>query len=120
MKPWDSIGMDFIRPFPKTKGFIYLWVIICRMTSMVHLIPVHTKMRASELSWIYRCKIMHLYGLPSSIVSDCDSKFMSRWWHELHKILQTRLLMSTSYHPQTDGQTEHANRNVGQIFHMVV
>jgi hypothetical protein len=34
IKPWDSIGMDFIRPFPKSKGFNYLWVIICRMNSM--------------------------------------------------------------------------------------
>jgi hypothetical protein len=52
-KPWDSIGMDFIGPFPKAKGFNYLWAIICRMTSMIHLIPVHTTMKASDLSWIY-------------------------------------------------------------------
>jgi hypothetical protein len=49
-KPWDSIGIDFIGPFPKSKGFNYLWVVICRMTSMVHLIPVHTKITATELS----------------------------------------------------------------------
>ncbi len=53
IKPWDSIGMDFIGPFPKVKGFNYLWVVICRMTSMVHMIPVNTKMTAAELSWKY-------------------------------------------------------------------
>jgi hypothetical protein len=57
-KPWDSIGMDFIGPFPKSKGFNYLWVIICHMTSMVHLIPVNTTMKASELSWIYKREIV--------------------------------------------------------------
>jgi hypothetical protein len=119
-KPWDSIGMDFIGPFPESKGYNYLWVIICRMTSMVHLIPVHTKMKASELSWIYRREIVRLHGLPSSIVSDRDSKFTSKWWRELHRILGTKLLMSTSFHPQTDGQTERANRSVGQIFRTVV
>jgi hypothetical protein len=119
-KPWDSIGMDFIGPFPKSRGFNYLWVIICRMTSMVHLIPVHTKMKASELSWIYQREIVHLHGLPRSIVSDRDPKFTSKWWKELHKILGTKLLMSTSFHPQTDGQTKCANCNVGQIFHTVV
>ena len=87
---------------------------------MVHLISVHTKTRVSRLSWIYQRKIMHLHGLPSSIMSDHDSKFVSRWWHELHKIVGTRLLMSTSYHLQTDGQMKHVNCNVGQIFHMVV
>jgi hypothetical protein len=116
MKPWDSIGMDFIGPFPKSKGFNYLWVVICRMTSMVHLIPVHTKITATELSWVYCREIVRLHGLPSSIVSDRDSKFTSKWWRELHRILGARLLMSTSFHPQTDGQTERANRNVGQIF----
>jgi hypothetical protein len=119
-KPWDSIGMDFIGPFPESRGFNYLWVIICRMTSMVHLIPVHMKMKASELSWIYRREIVRLHGLPRSIISDRDPKFTSKWWKELHKILGTKLLMSTSFHPQTDGQTERANRNVGQIFRTIV
>ena len=62
--------------------------------------------------WWRSCKL-HAY-------SDRDSKFMSRWWHELHRILGAKLLMLTSFHPQTDSQTEHANRNVGQIFRSVV
>ena len=119
-KPWDSIGMDFVGPFPESKGFNYLWVIICRMTSMVHLIPVHTTMTAMQLSWVYRREIVRLHGLPNTIVSDRNSKFTSKWWRELHRILGAKLLMSTSFHPQTDGQTERANRNVGQIFRSVV
>ena len=115
VKPWDSIGMDFIGPFPESKGFNYLWVVICRMTSMVHLILVRTTMTASDLSWIYLKEIVRLHGLPSSIVSDRDAKFTSKWWKELHKLLGAKLLMSTSFHPQTDGQTERANRNIAQI-----
>jgi hypothetical protein len=45
---------------------------------------------------------------------------MSRWWRELYRILGTRLLMSTSFHPQTDRQTEQANQNIGQIFQTMV
>jgi len=119
-KPWDSIGVDFVSPFPESKGFNYLWVILCQMTSMVHLIPIHMTMKASELSWIYRREIVCLHGLPSSIVSDRDPKFMSKWWRELHKILGAKLLMSMSFHPQTDRQTEHINCSVGQIFHTIV
>jgi hypothetical protein len=51
--PWQSIGMDFIGPFPMSHGYYYLWVVICRLTSMVHLIPVNTAAKASELVLIY-------------------------------------------------------------------
>ena len=66
-KPWDLIRMDFIGPFPETKGFNYLWVVICRMTIMVHLIPVHTKMRASELhqkNWFCSQAALNYPGMP--------------------------------------------------------
>ena len=119
-KPWDSIGMDFISPFPESKGFNYLWVILCCMMSMTHLIPIHTKLKASEPSWLYMHKIVHLHGLPRSIVSNRDSKFTSKWWKELHKILGAKLLMSTSFHLQTNGQTECVNWSIGQIFHTLV
>ena len=76
-KPWDSIGMDFIGPFPEVNGYNYLWVVICRLTNMVHLIPVNTNVTAKELSWIYLKEVVRLHGLPSSIVSDRDSKFTS-------------------------------------------
>ena len=119
-RPWDSIGMDFIGPFPEVNGMNYLWVVICRLTSMVHLMLVHTSVTAKELSWKYLREIVRLHGLQSSIVSDRDSKFTSKWWRELHKLIGTDLLMSTSFHPQTDGQTERMNRNIGQILRTAV
>ena len=70
IKPWDSIGTDFIGPFPESKGFNYLWVVICRMTSMVHLIPIYTQYSAFDLSWRYLREVVELHGLFSSIVSD--------------------------------------------------
>jgi len=82
-KPWDSIGMDFVGPFPESRGFNYLWVIICRMISMVHLVPVTIQVTTSELSWKYMHEVVRLHGLLSSIVSNQDSKFTSRWWKEL-------------------------------------
>ena len=114
-KPWDSIGMDFIGPFPEVDGYNYLWVVICWLTSMVHLVPVNTKMTAKELSWKYLREIVRLHGLPSTIVSDRDSKFTSQWWREIHRMLGAKLLMSTSFHPQTDRQTEWVNKSIGQI-----
>ncbi|SJL18178.1 uncharacterized protein ARMOST_21755 [Armillaria ostoyae] len=119
-RPWQSIGMDFIGPFPEVKGYNYLWVVICRLTSQVHLIPIHTSNTATDLSAIYFREIVRLHGLPESIVSDRDPKFTSVWWKELHRLLGAKLLMSTSFHPQTDGATERANHSIGQIFHTAI
>ena len=51
--PWNSIAMDFVGPFPESKDHDYLWVVLCRLTSMVHLIPIRTTTTASELAWLY-------------------------------------------------------------------
>ncbi|KAJ3480531.1 hypothetical protein NLI96_g8282 [Meripilus lineatus] len=114
-RPWGSIGMDFVGPFPPSQGHDYLWVVICRLTSMVHLIPVKTTVKASELAWIFVKEIVRLHGLPDSIVSDRDTKFTSKFWKEVHRILGIKLLMSTAFHPQTDGASERAIRTIGQI-----
>jgi len=87
---------------------------------MVHLIPVNTTVKASELVSIYVKEIVQLHGLPDMIVSDCDPKFTSEFWKETHRILGTKLLMSTAFHPQTDGASERANRSIGQILRTLV
>jgi len=119
-QPWESIGMDFVGPFPPSKGHDYLWVVICRLTSMVHLIPVTVTIKASELAFLYLAQIVRLHGLPLSIVSDRDSKFTSKFWTELHRLVGTKLRMSTSFHPQTDGASERAIRSVSQILRSMV
>jgi hypothetical protein len=119
-RPWGSIGMDFVGPFPESNGHDYLWVVICRLTSMVHLVPIKTTTTASELAWLYIREIVRLHGLAETIISDRDSKFTSKFWRETHKLLGTKLLMSTSFHPQTDGVSERAIRSIAQILRAMV
>ncbi len=71
--------MDFVSPFLESDNYDYLWVVICQLTLMVHLVPIRTTMKASNLAWLYVRKIIHLHGLLETIVSNCDSKFMSRF-----------------------------------------
>ena len=87
---------------------------------MVHLVPVNTMTTASELASLYIRKVVRLHGLPESIVSDRDAKFTSLFWREIHRILGTKLLMSTSFHPQMDGASERVNGSVGQILRTLV
>ena len=63
---------------------------------------------------------MRLHGVPKSIVLDHDTKFTSTFWRELHKLMGTKLLMSTAFHPQMDDTTERANCSIGQILRMII
>ena len=62
--------MDFMGPFPPSNRHNYMWVVLYQLTSMVHLIPVETTIRASQLAGLYVREIVQLHGLPDTIVSD--------------------------------------------------
>ena len=68
--PWQSIAMDFVGPFPPTGKFNYLWVILCYMTSMVHLVPCSNTTTTQELVFLFLSNIICLHEIPDSIVSD--------------------------------------------------
>ena len=118
--PWMAIAMDFVGPFPRSQGYDYLWVVVCRLTSMVRLIPICTTDTAQDLAKKFLNEIVKLHGLPQSIVSDRDPKFTSKFWKELHRLMGTRLLMSTAFHPQTDGASERTIRSINQILRAMV
>ena len=94
-KPWQSVGMDFMGPLPRSQGNDYLLVIIDWLTSQVHLIPTMMWVTAKEVAWLYLKEVVRLHRVPESIVSDHDTKFTSTFWHELHRLMGTKLLMST-------------------------
>ena len=74
---------------------------------------------AKEVAWLFLKEVVRLHGVTELIVLDCDTKFTSMFWCELHKLMGTKLLMSTAFHPQTDGTTEWANHSIGQILRMI-
>jgi hypothetical protein len=108
-------------PFPITsEGYDYLMVVICRLTSMLHVIPTMTTAKAHEIAWLFLNEVVRLHGMPESIVSDRDSKFTSKFWQELHRLFGVKLLMSTAFHPQTDGMAENAVKMVSQVLRTLV
>jgi len=77
---WDSISMNFVGVLPKTvKGFDLIWVIVDRLTKSTHFIPIKTCMSVARLAEIYIEQIVRLNGIPSSIVSDWDPRFTSKF-----------------------------------------
>ena len=77
---------------------------------MAHFIPIRTTHRSDQVADIYMSRIVSLHGIPKAIVSDRGTQFTSRLWRKLYEEVGTKLFFSTSYHPQTDGQTERVNQ----------
>jgi transposase InsO family protein len=105
--------MDFIVGLPLTaRKKDSIWVIVDRLTKTAHFIAVHTTYSVQDYAELYIDQIVHLHGIPKTIVSDRGTQFVARFGEQLHESLGTRLIRSSSYHPRTDGQTERVNQIV--------
>src|ERR1041385_7052940 len=103
--------MNFIVGLPKSaRGHDSIWVILDMFTKVAHFIPVRTTYRADQLAELYMSRIVSLHGIPKKITSDRGSIFTSAFCLRLHQALGTALKHCTTYHPQTDEQTERVKQ----------
>ena len=99
--------MDFVLGFPRTnKGRDIIFVVVYRFSKMAHFIPCHKSDDAANVVDLF--------------FRDRDAKFLSHFWRCLWAKLRTKLLFSTTCHPQTDGQTEVVNRSLSTMLRSVL
>ena len=99
--------MDFVTHFPRTQQkHDVVWVIMDRLTKLAHFLAVWMTFALERLCRLYIREIVRLHGVLVSIVSDRDPRFTSHFWKSFQKAMGTRLTMSTTIHPQTNGQSE--------------
>ena len=102
--------MDLALVFPKTHKNNGILVFVIRFSKMLHLAAVPESITAHRSARGFIDTVFRLHGLPREILFDRDPRFTAKFWQSVFRTLRTRLKMSTSDHPETDGQTERANR----------
>ena len=97
--------MDCIEGLPPLGGKIIIFEVIDRLRINSHFMPITHPYTALTVARVFMDNVFKLHGLPLTIVSDRDPVFTSNFWREMFKLCGIDLLLSTAYHPQTDGET---------------
>jgi len=111
--PWQEISINIIGPLPKSNEMDAIVVIVDRFTKIIHLKATTMNVSSEEIAKIYRDDIWRLHGIPRKILSDRGPQFTSKFMKEFTKALGTKRQLLTAYYPQTNGQTERINQEIG-------
>ena len=109
---WHTISLDFIHGLPPSGKYNCILVIIDSFSKYGNFLPLKHPFSAAKIAEVFIDTIYKLHGLPAAVVSDRDPIFTSSFWQNIFSRLGTELCMSSSYHPQSDGQTERFNQTV--------
>jgi hypothetical protein len=107
------VTFDFIVKLSKTsRGNDSICVFVDKLTKLVHFVACKEKVSAREFAELYVDHVFRLHGLSREFITDRDQRFKSAFWQEVKVLLITRTVMSSSFHTQTDGQTEKVNQTL--------
>jgi hypothetical protein len=110
--PFDHISLDFITGLPLSQGKDAILVVVDKLTKYAHFIATTAEVTAEESAILLFKRVIKFFGMPSRIIGDRDPRWTSSVWNSLAQLFETRLALSTSKHPQTDGQTEVMNQHL--------
>ena len=119
-RPWEHVSLDLITDLPESDGYDSVVVFVCMLSKQTIIEPTTKTVTAEQLATIMHKSVFRHYGLPTKLVSDRDPRFMSNFWQNLFRALGTKLNISSSHHPQTDGQTERTNQTWEQVIRCYV
>jgi hypothetical protein len=100
---WDDISMNFVEGFPRVNSKMVILTVVDRFSKYAHFIALGHPYTATSIARAFFNDIVPLHGIPSSIVSDRDPIFTSKFWTELFMMTDVKLHLSSAFHPQSDG-----------------
>ncbi len=114
--PWAVMTMDFIMDLPKTaSGFDAVVVFVDKLSKMCHIVPCNKTITAEQFVPVYLNHVVKYHGFQETIITDRDPRWTSTFWREVCKDCEVHTSFSSSFHPETDGQTERTNRTLEEM-----
>ena len=111
-QPFEVVSMDFIPELPVSDGFDNVLVIVDKLTKYAIFIPTSTKVTEVETARLFFKHVISKFGIPRQVISDRDTRWRGDFWKEICRLMGMRRSLTTSYHPQADGQTEILNQGL--------
>lgn len=118
-RQWREISIDFVGPLPISRKCEMLMVITDRLSKGV-ILEACENLEAGYIARLFLKCFYRRHGIPTAIVSDRGSQFVSHVWGRLCELLRIERRLSTAYHPETDGSTERANAEVETLLRQMV
>jgi len=113
-RPWNSISIDFIKKLPSSSGFDTILVIVDCLSKQAIFIPTHDTITSAELARLFMIHVFSKHRVPSHVMSDRGSEFVSHFFCSLGTALDMRLHFTSRYHPEANGQAEQTNQTLEQ------
>ena len=107
--------MDFVTDLPLSAGYNAIYTCVDKLTKYVRLIPCFVgegRLDAPAVADLFFDNVVCMFGMPAAVLHDRDPRFTSESWKTLWARFGSRVILSSAFHPQTDGQTERAHRTI--------
>lgn len=111
-RPFEVVTMDFIPELPISGGFDNILVIVDKLTKYGIFIPCSTSISEEETAHLFFKHVISRFGIPRQVITDRDSRWRHDFWQEICQLMGMKRSLTTSYHPQANGQTEILNQSL--------
>jgi len=117
---WDTLSVDFIVELPLSSEHNAVMTVVDLVSKRAHFIPMHTTVTVEGAAQLFLHQVWELHGLLKYVILDRGPQFIARFTRELYCLLGIKLVFSTAWHPQTNGQTERINQKLDQYLWLFV
>ena len=121
-QPFEMVSLDLITRLPPSgqEQYMAVLVIVDKLTKFTLFIPMYDSPTQEGFAKLFIEKVAHVYGMPHRIIADRDKRWATGFWKSVVALHGPKMALSSSHHPQTDGQMEILNATIEQMLQAYV